>query len=197
MSLFKKEGKDTVEQLAVYISKNYLIREEAKVKLGMGKQDEVKNIHSIFSVWEVNQMKDKKMLTFTENNKSVYKINEKVSLELKVKNIRNVSLKLFGVNLEKHYLENSREVDEEMNLKFLVAVNERKEEYPFNDPFQEHKVTIDIPELQDQLGMFIVEIEGEGVTSRAIIRKGTIILKNKVTPTGHQLTFFDQNGQQI
>lgn len=54
-----------------------------------------------------------------------------------------------------------------------------------------------MPELEKQLGMFIVELEGEGVTSRAIIRKGTIILKNKLTPVGHQLTFYDELGQQI
>lgn len=125
ISLFKMDGKDTVDQLSQFISKKYLIREEAKVKLGRGKQNEVKNLYDILPVWEVNQLKDKKLLTFTENNKSVYKIDEKVSLKLKIKNIKIVSVKLFRVNLEKHYLESAREVNEEMNLKFLVALNER------------------------------------------------------------------------
>jgi hypothetical protein len=44
------------------------------------------------------------------------------------------------------------------------------------------------------LGLFIVDLEGEGLSSRAIIRKGTIIVKNKVISAGHELTFYDENG---
>lgn len=45
--------------------------------------------------------------------------------------------------------------------------------------------------------MFIVELEGDGITSRAVIRKGTVVTRSKVTPIGHELTFYDENGQRI
>ena len=35
------------------------------------------------------------------------------------------------------------------------------------------------------------------MTSRAVIRKGTIITQNKKTEIGHELTFFDESGRQI
>lgn len=40
-------------------------------------------------------------------------------------------------------------------------------------------------------------MEGEGISSRALIRRGKIILQNKPTPIGHELTFFDGEGQPI
>jgi hypothetical protein len=42
-----------------------------------------------------------------------------------------------------------------------------------------------------------VELEGEGISSRAIIRRGKIIVQNKSTAVGHELTFFDGEGQPI
>lgn len=57
--------------------------------------------------------------------------------------------------------------------------------------------TIEFEELNDKLGFFIVELEGDTVTSRAVIRKGSIFLKNKLIPEGHKLSFFDQEGKQI
>lgn len=42
-----------------------------------------------------------------------------------------------------------------------------------------------------------MELEGDGITSRAIIRKGHIFLKNKPVLTGHELTFYDEEGKQI
>lgn len=54
-----------------------------------------------------------------------------------------------------------------------------------------------MPELTGKLGMFIIELEAEGVTSRAVIRKGTIVCKNKITAIGHQLSFYGEDGQPI
>ncbi len=42
-----------------------------------------------------------------------------------------------------------------------------------------------------------MELEGEGISSRAIIRRGKIIVQNKPTAIGHELTFFDGEGQSI
>ena len=33
--------------------------------------------------------------------------------------------------------------------------------------------------------------------SRAIIRKGKIITKSKITPVGHEFSFYDEKGEKI
>ena len=35
------------------------------------------------------------------------------------------------------------------------------------------------------------------MTSRAVVRKGTIVVRSKVIPVGHELNFFDEKGQKI
>lgn len=53
------------------------------------------------------------------------------------------------------------------------------------------------PQLQKKLGEFIIEVEGDGILSRAIVRKGKIVVENAVTSTGHELTFYDEEGSQL
>lgn len=47
------------------------------------------------------------------------------------------------------------------------------------------------------MGLFIVDLEGEGVISRAVIRKGQITCLDSLTEAGQKLSFFDENGGPI
>lgn len=42
------------------------------------------------------------------------------------------------------------------------------------------------------MGVYIVDLQGETVTSRAVIRKGAIICVDTLTEAGQQFSFFDQ-----
>lgn len=43
----------------------------------------------------------------------------------------------------------------------------------------------------------MVELEGEGISSRAFVRKGRIIAVSKTTSAGIELTFLNETGKQI
>lgn len=47
------------------------------------------------------------------------------------------------------------------------------------------------------MGVYIVDLQGETVTSRAVIRKGTIICVGKLTEAGQEFSFFDQEGRPL
>ena len=93
--------------------------------------------------------------------------------------------------MQKQLIQQGRDIDPQINLKYLVPAQCKEIQYKTKDVFEEIDDEIPLPELKDSLGMFIVELEGERVTSRAVIRKGTIITQNKKTEIGHELTFFD------
>lgn len=46
-------------------------------------------------------------------------------------------------------------------------------------------------------GAWIIDLEGEGISSRAFIRKGAIAIINSINTAGTQLKFYDENGTQI
>ena len=76
-----------------------MLREEAKVKLSKGKLDAVANLYELFTVEQINELKQEKKLTFNSSNKSQFQIDESVHLSLKIKNIRTVTAKIFAIDL--------------------------------------------------------------------------------------------------
>jgi hypothetical protein len=88
LSLLKKGGDGTISALEKYINRKHLLREDAKVKLARGKQNDILNIYELFTVEQVNAMKEQKKLTFADNNPKEYKIDQAVALNLTIKNIK-------------------------------------------------------------------------------------------------------------
>ena len=103
----------TVEELSKYISRRYLLLEEARVKLARGQQKTIaSSLHDLFTVEELASLKDRKLLTLTATNKKQYKMAESATLKVLVKNVKEISVKIFKVDMEKQYLENDQELNE-------------------------------------------------------------------------------------
>lgn len=47
------------------------------------------------------------------------------------------------------------------------------------------------------MGMYIVDLQGEGISSRAIIKKGAIICLDSPSEAGMQIKFYDEDGQKL
>lgn len=46
---------------------------------------------------------------------------------------------------------------------------------PSDNPFEFSEVSVTIKDIPKKLGLFIVDFQGEGIVSRAVIRKGYIV----------------------
>ena len=73
----------------------------------MGFQSQISNIYDLFTVSELNEIKERKMLRFSPRNPKVYKVNDKVELGLTAKNVKSIIVKIYTIDLEKLYLENN------------------------------------------------------------------------------------------
>ena len=49
------------------------------------------------------------------------------------------------------------------------------------------------PELNDKVGLFIVEFIGNGMSGRAVIKKGSLSMIHKPTIAGHLAYILDEN----
>ena len=73
-----------------------------------------------------------------------------------------------------------------------MASTEKSFEYknPSNKKFIEG---YKFPELTGKIGLFIVEFIGNGMSSRAVIKKGSLSLIHKPTIAGHLVYILDEN----
>ena len=94
--------------------------------------------------------------------------------------------------------ENSYNMDDEVELSFLKPSEVQTIDISSANPFEVISKTIDLSKLiPKKMGVYIVDIQGENVTSRAVIRKGTILCVDKHTEAGQEFSFFDQSGRPL
>jgi hypothetical protein len=75
------------------------VKEQAKVRLSLGLQKEMTNIHDLFTSEELNAIKERREITFNPSNRKNYSANDKVALEIKVKNVKKLTKKIYTINL--------------------------------------------------------------------------------------------------
>lgn len=118
------------------------------------------------------QLKERVDLDFDFSNKTQFAADEPVKLELFVKNVGTLIVKVFEINTKAYYRSQQREIDTDINLDGLVANVEQT--YTFAEaPLRRVARTFEFPQL-DKSGVYIVDFIGNGRSSRALIRKGRL-----------------------
>lgn len=140
-------------------------------------------------------LRDEIRLRLTCRNAAVYKAGEAVALEAEVKNIPRLVVKVFEINTFNYYRTKRRELDTSLDLDGLVAPVERVLE--FDEPAM-RSVTrrIELPEITRR-GVYVVELIGGGLSSRALIRIGALQLIERVGSAGHIFKVIDENAEPV
>ena len=92
---------------------------EEKAKAMLSKGESLGILEKVLTEDEKLKISEKKYITITEKNKKKFKVDEDVVLNVKVKNIKEIKVKVYELNLEKHYLEEFSEVEDTINLSYL------------------------------------------------------------------------------
>lgn len=131
-------------------------------------------------------------LRFLESNKELFKVDEEVKITVEIKNIQTLYVKCFEFNTETYYKKTLTPFNTGVNLDGLVTSNEKKFEYTY-PPNKKFVESFTFPELNDKVGLYIIEMIGNGTSARAIIKKGSLSLIHKSTIAGHLAYVLDEN----
>jgi len=108
-----------------------------------------------------------------------------VALDLFVKNVPSVLVKVFEINTRSVYMSSKREIATDINLDGLVP-NTLEEVKIDSPPIQRELRTFPLHQLsENRRGVWVVEFIGGGKITRALIRKGQLQLVDKVSLAGH------------
>jgi len=123
------------------------------------------------------------VLEFTESNKKVFQVDEQVTLEVSLKNIQQLYVRVFEFNTETYYKKNLAKFDTNVNLDGLEARIKEVREYTHAANIQ-FTDTFTFEHLKDKTGIFIIEMMGNGMSARAVIKKGSLSLVHRSTIAG-------------
>ncbi|MFM8250274.1 MAG: hypothetical protein ACKOBW_01620 [Planctomycetota bacterium] len=177
-----------------YIEEEYLKQLYAVTKIvnGLGESEQWA---SFLPPEAFQRLKERVDIDFTPTNKSQFGADEPVTLDLHVKNVSTLIVKVFEINTSSFYRDNLREIDTDINLDGLVANDEKTYQYQ-DPPLRRVARKFEFPQLKKP-GVYVVDFIGNGRSSRALIRKGKLSQVVRTTPSGQRFTIIDEKNKPV
>ncbi|MCA8942169.1 MAG: hypothetical protein KDB80_06370, partial [Planctomycetes bacterium] len=183
---------DGYEPYARYLREDWLKRlfAETKILAGVGDMERWYSMLDDASYYE--SLKERVVIDFLPSQKRYFEPDEPVSVALDVKNVPTLLVKVFEIDTFDFHRDHGRDVDASIDLDGMVAGVERTYEYDDN-PLRLVRREFDFPMLREA-GTYIVEFIGNGLSSRAVIRKGRLDFVERVGSAGHVFRVYDGAG---
>src|SRR5262249_54448397 len=112
------------------------------------------------------QLKDRIDIDFDPTNKTTFAADEVIRLDLHLKNVPTLLVKVFEINTLNYYRTQKREVDTDVNLDGLVANAERTHAYA-EPPLRRVARRFEFPQLTKP-GVYVIDFIGAGKSSRTL-----------------------------
>ncbi|MBI2923365.1 MAG: hypothetical protein HYY18_20095 [Planctomycetes bacterium] len=140
-------------------------------------------------------LKERVEIGFALTNRTWFAAGDPVTLDVDVKNVPTLVVKVFEINALNYFLANGRDVDTSIDLDGLVASEEQTHRYA-EAPIRRVRRTFPFPALAAP-GAYIVEFIGGGISSRALVRKGRLRFLERAGSAGHVFTVLDENREVL
>ena len=177
-----------------YLNDTYVKEHFAEAKLVNGLGD-AERWFSLLPPGKFHALRDRVDLDFALTNKNEFAADEKVQLDVYVKNVENLIVKVFEINTQNYYRSRGREVGVDIELDGLVANHETPHAYS-EPPVRRVKRRFELPMI-DKRGVYVVDFIGNGTNSRALIRKGRLRKLVSTSAAGHQFTVLDGSNNRV
>ena len=168
-----------------YLNDLYLKHLFAETKILSGQGDPAQ-WYSMLPPDMYQRLKDRVDLEFVRTNPKHFAADEDVTIDVDIKNVPNLIVKVYRINALNYYRDRSREVDTAINLDGLIPNQELAFQYS-EPPLRRVRRQFELPSLKKP-GLYVVDFIGNGKNSRALIQKGK--LRHVMHSTRNGLMFF-------
>ncbi|MFN0128566.1 MAG: hypothetical protein ACKV19_17985 [Verrucomicrobiales bacterium] len=169
---------------------------EARLTAGVDDARLAETLASALSSEAYDALKRRVDLDFDLSNPARLAVGDTVSLDVWVKNTPQVTLKIFELNTGACYEATGRPIGTDIDLDGLVAATQRTVDTAAA-PLRRIRRTFELPEIAARRGVWVVELIGNGRSSRALIRKGQLQYLTRPSSAGTVVTVFDETRQAL
>jgi len=177
------------------VEKDFLAKTVAEAALISGKSADESNAR-IFSAEEFKRIQERVELNWARSNKKVFSAKDDVSLALDVKNVQKLRIAIYELDAAAACREAKGEVLRDIDLDCAVPTVERFLDFSGKPAILRHRETLAFPELAEP-GLYVVECSGNGVSSRAFVRKGRLRATERRDAAGHVFAALDEDGKIV
>jgi hypothetical protein len=185
---------NSVNDFAPYLQREYLehVFAQTKILYGLG---EDATWYGKLTPAEQKELRERVELRFAPYNPHRFAVDDVVSLQVDLKNVEQLLVKIYEINLLNYYRNHTQPLGTDIDLDGLVPNQQRQ--LTFSQPAQRrHTEKIDFPEFVGR-GSWVVDLLGGGQRSRALIHKGRLIALERLGDAGQVFEIIDETGSKL
>lgn len=186
---------DSAEAYADYLHPDHVKRVFAETKILAGIGDMERWYSVLGDPQRYESLKQRVDIDFAPEQPTSYAVDDRVELAVDVKNVPMLLVKVFEINAFEVYRATGQEVQPGIDLDGLVANSETTIEYD-SPAIRRVRRTIPVPGITGP-GVYVVELIGNGTSSRAIVRKGHLRATSRISAAGHKVVVRDADGTPL
>ena len=179
-------GKAKPKDFKSYFKQDYLKKIEYIAKMYKGEEVKPDEYSKYLKNDEYEEIVKKIELTICEHNPKEFKVDEDVKVEFDFKNTKSINISIYEINTENYYLTKKTPLNSLINVEGVIASEtfDVKIEGGEN-PLKRIRKTIEFTQIpKDKRGVYLIEILGNGISTRIIIKKGRLNLITRNTAKG-------------
>ncbi|MBX3232244.1 MAG: hypothetical protein KIT84_18980 [Labilithrix sp.] len=190
------EGEDP-SAFSDLLDRDWLARHWAATRLLAGASGaEAERCAKVLAAGEREALRDRVDIELAPQNPRTYGADDDVALDVDVKNVPELEVKVFRIDALAYWIARSAEVDTSIDLDGMVASGAEKK-LAFDDPpIRRRRIRVELPECKVP-GTYVVELIGNGRSSRALVRKGSLRHLARTTAAGTSVTITDERGAPL
>lgn len=184
---------DQAEQFGTYLDRAWLDGEIATARLLYGDRDTDKATLTLGPA-RAAMLRERIDLAWCRHNPLRFGIDEPVVLEADVKHVPELVVKVFRIDPVAYFQNQRREVGTDLDLDGLAASHELVLKFS-EPPVRRTRRRIELP-MCTRPGTYVIDLIGNGMSSRAVIHKGRLRQMMRLGAAGHVVTIVDEAGRQ-
>ena len=169
-----------------YFKQDYLEKLEYIAKMYRGEIVKFDTYTKYLKEKEYQEISKKIEITICEHNKKEFKVDEDVKIDFDFKNVKEINLSIYEINTKNYYLEKKAPINSLINVEGIIASKSMDIKIEGGEnPFKRIRKTIEFDQIpKGKPGVYLIEILGNGFSSRIIIKKGRLNLISRNTSEG-------------
>ncbi|HEY0990201.1 MAG TPA: hypothetical protein VGD80_24285, partial [Kofleriaceae bacterium] len=138
-------------------------------------------------------LRERVELLWCAHNPAWFAADEPIALDVDVKNVPELVVKVFRIDPLAYFQRHRREVDSALDLDGLAASHEQVHRYG-EPPIQRVCRRLELTACT-RPGTYVIDLIGNGMSSRAVVHKGRLRHAVRVGAAGHVIAIFDEAGR--
>ncbi|KAG0300551.1 hypothetical protein BGZ98_009091 [Dissophora globulifera] len=194
---FMREAKSSTEFQEFFESHSFLDPLLARVMLNAGDADVAKWSTLLSTHESLTQFTENTILKFSPDNPKRFLPSDPVVFKLRAKNAKRILVRVFEVKTFEYLQQHDGAImGQKLNLDGLTP-NWEHSLILDHPPLEMHEVLIELPELENRRGAFVMDVISNGENSCAYFTKGCLDYIERQSVAGHILTIIDENQEKL